>query len=109
MFPEQDFETPQDEGVPGQQESNEPGYEEYDGNLEEGQRGDEPDYSDLDPLEERAVRLEEKARQQGWRPFEEWDGDPDDWVGAETFVVRGQLFDQQRQMKRQLREAQEVI
>lgn len=30
-----------------------------------------------------------KAEKQGWRPLEEWDGDPDDWVDAKTFNQRG--------------------
>lgn len=62
-----------------------------------------------DPLEAREVRLEERARQQGWKPFEEWDGDPDEWVGPETFIVRGEFFDKQRNLQKQLKEQQEVI
>lgn len=33
---------------------------------------------------------EQEARQEGWRPQEEWKGDPDKWVDAETFVERGE-------------------
>ena len=34
--------------------------------------------------------MEEKARQLGWRPKEDWKGDPDKWVSAEEFVEKGE-------------------
>lgn len=48
------------------------------------------DYEEVDPVEE-------KARSQGWRPQEEWDGDPTEWVDAKEFVFRGELMDRIRQ------------
>lgn len=36
---------------------------------------------------------EEKARQGGWVPVEEWRGDPDDWVDHKLFNMRGEFFD----------------
>lgn len=36
--------------------------------------------------------IEDVARAQGWRPAEEFTGDPADWVSAETFVERGRLL-----------------
>ena len=36
------------------------------------------------------VNHEEKARSDGWRPKDEWHGDPEQWVDAETFVERGE-------------------
>jgi len=36
------------------------------------------------------VNFEDRARQDGWRPQEEWTGDPAKWVDAETFVKRGE-------------------
>jgi len=36
--------------------------------------------------------FEAEAREQGWRPQEEFNGDPDRWVDAETFVKRGEEF-----------------
>lgn len=35
---------------------------------------------------------EQRAMEHGWRPKEEWDGDPDDWVSAREFNRRGELF-----------------
>jgi hypothetical protein len=34
--------------------------------------------------------VEDSAREMGWRPKEEFKGDPDKWVEAETFVKRGE-------------------
>lgn len=42
---------------------------------------------DVDP-ELQAV--EDRARRQGWRPKEEYRGDPSRWVDARTFVLRGE-------------------
>jgi hypothetical protein len=39
-------------------------------------------------VEER--NYEQEASQEGWRPQEEWGGDPDKWVDAKTFVERGE-------------------
>jgi len=37
--------------------------------------------------------MEEKASARGWRPQEEWEGDPEEWVDARTFVQKGELMD----------------
>lgn len=34
--------------------------------------------------------IESQARQMGWKPQEEFKGDPDKWVDAETYVERGE-------------------
>lgn len=34
--------------------------------------------------------VEQEARRLGWRPQDEFDGDPDKWVDASTFVKRGE-------------------
>jgi len=36
--------------------------------------------------------VEEQAREQGWRPKDEFDGDPDSWVDAKEFLFRGELM-----------------
>lgn len=41
---------------------------------------------------EQFTEIEQKAINQGWRPKEEWDGDPDLWRPAREFVDRGELF-----------------
>ena len=35
---------------------------------------------------------EEKASKNGWRPEDDWKGDPDDWVPAKEFNFRGELM-----------------
>lgn len=46
---------------------------------------------------------EERARQGGWRPQEEWEGDPDEWVSAKEFNKRGEMMDRIRQQSKQLK------
>ena len=36
---------------------------------------------------------EDVARQQGWKPQEEWEGDPEGWVDAKTFNQRGEYME----------------
>lgn len=47
--------------------------------------------------------IEQKAREEGWVPKEEWEGNPDEWRPAKEFVDRGELFkkieDQNRTIK----------
>ncbi|MGB1214603.1 MAG: hypothetical protein ACPG4X_14660 [Pikeienuella sp.] len=47
-----------------------------------------------------AVTIEAFAAEYGWAPEEEWRGNPDDWVDAETFLRRGP--DAQAAMKKTL-------
>ena len=43
---------------------------------------------------------EQQAYAQGWRPQDEWSGDPDKWVDANEFIFRGELMDRiQKQTK----------
>ena len=44
---------------------------------------------------------EEEATLAGWRPKEEWDGDPDDWKDAKTFLRDGELFKKIEEIKRE--------
>ena len=39
--------------------------------------------------EQAAAPVEQEARTLGWVPAEEFKGDPNRWVDAETFVERG--------------------
>lgn len=42
--------------------------------------------------EQADVPVEQKARTMGWSPKEDFRGNPDNWVDAETFVKRGEEF-----------------
>lgn len=62
------------------------------------------------PVEEaKADPLVEKARASGWRPKEEFEGDPDQWVDAGEFVRRKPLFDQIHQLKKEVKSRAEQI
>ena len=53
-------------------------------------------------------KFETTARDNGWVPKTEWQGDPDDWVDAKEYVRRGELFskiDHQRSEIRDLKKA----
>lgn len=52
------------------------------------------------------VRVEEavqnKAQGLGWRPLDQWKGDPADWVDAKEFLGRQSLFDKIKSLKDEL-------
>lgn len=61
---------------------------------------------DKPKIEEKPDPLVEKAKASGWRPKEEFEGDPDQWVDAGEFVRRKPLFDQLHTLKKQLSAAE---
>lgn len=48
-------------------------------------------------------KAEEKALARGWKPKDQWDGDPDEWRDAQSFLDRGEFLkhisDQNKQIK----------
>lgn len=58
----------------------------------------DPDKLELEPVAEQKPiqdepdEVEAAAREEGWVPLEEWNGDPKDWVEAKEFVFRGELM-----------------
>jgi hypothetical protein len=46
--------------------------------------------------------VDNKARTKGWRPLEEWHGEPEDWVDSREFLGREPLFDRIQDLKNQL-------
>lgn len=44
----------------------------------------------------------EKATAAGWRPFEEYEGDPEAWVDAKEFVKRAPLYEKNHKLKREI-------
>jgi hypothetical protein len=44
------------------------------------------------PAEPEAPSIEERAREMGWRPKEEWEGPEDKWREADEYVKRGEEF-----------------
>lgn len=55
------------------------------------------------------LSIEDRAREQGWRPKEEFDGDPAKWVSAETFVAKGELIDRIEQLGKKLKDSEKTI
>jgi len=53
--------------------------------------------------------IEDRAREQGWRPKEEFDGDPSKWVSAETFVAKGELIDRIEALGKKLKDSEKTI
>lgn len=65
--------------------------------------------------------IESRARSMGWKPYEEWSGNPEDWVPAEDFVQKGEetlpilrerykkLDQQYRTLEQKLEENQKVL
>lgn len=60
-------------------------------------------------VEVKADPLVEKARQGGWRPKEEWEGDPDQWVDAKEFVSRKPLFDKIHSLNKALKDRDDKL
>jgi len=48
-------------------------------------------------------------RASGWRPKEEYEGDPDAWVDAGEFVRRKPLFDQIHQLKKEVQNSKKQV
>jgi hypothetical protein len=53
--------------------------------------------------------FESQAREQGWKPKEEYDGDPDKWKPAKEFVERGELFGKIDHLGRELKETKKAL
>lgn len=62
-----------------------------------------------DTVVEQSSTVEDKAREQGWRPKEEFDGDPSKWVSAETFVAKGELIDRIEALGKKLKDSEKTI
>ena len=53
--------------------------------------------------------IEEKALAAGWKPLEDWEGDPSDWRDAKTFVDRGELLNKIHQQNRTMKELRTIL
>lgn len=52
---------------------------------------------------------EQRAREGGWRPKNEWEGDPDEWVSAKEFNKRGELMQRISAQTRTLKQNEKRI
>lgn len=55
------------------------------------------------------TEIELKAIDQGWRPKDEWDGDPAEWRSAKEFVDRGELFKKIEDQNRTIKEFKKTL
>lgn len=53
--------------------------------------------------------FEDLAKEKGWKPKEDYAGDPDAWVGAEEFVKRQPLFDKIKTQGKKLKELEKTV
>lgn len=53
--------------------------------------------------------IEDRAKEQGWRPKEEYSGDPDKWVSAETFVAKGELIERIESLGKELKNTKKAM
>jgi len=52
---------------------------------------------------------EEQAREQGWKPKSEYEGDPEKWRPSKEFVERGELFGKIDHMGKELKETRKAL
>ena len=52
---------------------------------------------------------EAEAREQGWKPKDEYEGEPDKWRPAKEFVERGELFGKIDTMGKELKETRKAL
>ena len=69
---------------------------------DEGEGSEGHDSGDVDPDAD-------LASQSGWRPKDEWDGDPDEWVSAREFNRRGELMRKIHNQNRQIKQLDSVV
>lgn len=59
--------------------------------------------------EHKVSSIETVAREQGWKPIEEFDGDKSKWVSAETFVAKGELIAKIESLGKKLKDSDKAI
>lgn len=64
----------------------------------EGVVAEKEEGSSLNP-EIQSQKAHERAQEKGWKPLEEYDGDPADWVDAKEFLGRQKLYDRINDLK----------
>lgn len=53
--------------------------------------------------------FEDIAKEKGWKPKEDYSGEPDAWVGAEEFIKRQPLFDKIKTQNKRLKELEKTV
>jgi hypothetical protein len=55
------------------------------------------------PADTAKSKAEADARARGWKPKEEWDGDPDEWVSAKLFIKKGEEIEDRQKLKKSIK------
>ena len=55
------------------------------------------------------TEVEQQAIEQGWRPKDQYEGDPTKWRDAQSFLDRGELFTKIDSMGKELRETKKAL
>lgn len=69
----------------------------------------ETNQEDTPVIVEQGSSYEDEAKAQGWKPKEEYEGDPDKWRPAKEFVERGELFGKIDSMGKELKETRKAL
>jgi len=72
------------------------------------EEGNDPDVESSQSQPELS-ESEQRAMEQGWRPKEEFNGEPGKWVDADEFLRRGELFEKIDGMGRELRDTKKAL
>lgn len=70
--------------------------------AEETQETVENQETETPEVEIKPAQVEEAARKKGWRPLQEFEGDPTEWVDAREFVGRQPLYDKIHDLTKQI-------
>lgn len=57
----------------------------------------------------KTVDYVEEARSKGWKPKEEFEGDPEDWAPAKAWLKTGEILDSLHTVKKQAKDNQEAL
>jgi len=61
------------------------------------------------PTEPQADTFFDTAKERGWKPLEEYDGDPSEWIDAKEFVKRAPLYDRLKNQGKKLKEQEKAL
>lgn len=63
----------------------------------------------VDTEQEAPDPVETRAREQGWRPLTEWEGEPADWRDARTFIDRGEFMSRISSQSKEIKKLQTTL
>lgn len=63
----------------------------------------------VEPVIQEGPTSEDKARESGWKPLEEWSGNSDEWVDAKTFNQRGEYLERIKTQSSQLKKLEKKL